>query len=66
MAEDTIYLTVGDDHKGNGMIAIITQGHPQLGDQKVTILSLTRVSSNEEAEAWYQKEMTEKPWETRN
>lgn len=62
--ESSIYLTVGQDEKGK-MLAIISQGQPQLGDQNVIILDVKRVKNMKEARAWYRQMRIERPWETR-
>lgn len=66
MAEDTIYLTVGDNPKGIGLLAIISRGQPQLGDDHCTLLTLEVVKNMKAAKAWYRRMKIERPWEARN
>lgn len=64
MATDTYYLSIKSRRpKDAGYIAVISQGHPQRGDKKVVLLSFALVNSKKEAEDWYKKMMTTKPWE---
>jgi len=65
MAEDTMYLTVNENPDGPGLIAVITMGQPQLGDKCVVVLDVTIVPDIAAADAWYEREKIEKPWETR-
>lgn len=66
MAEDVIYLTVGLDPRGRGLVAIVTMGQPQLGDENVNVLSLEIVKTEAEAKAWFEQVKIDRPWETRN
>lgn len=66
MAEDAMYLTVGDDPEGRGKLAIITIGQPQLGDERCTVLTLEIVKNMKAARAWYRRMKIERPWEARN
>jgi len=65
MAEDYIYLTVDKDPKGRGLLAIMTQGHPQFGDANCTVLTLEVVPNMKAAKLWFERMKIEKPWETR-
>lgn len=65
MAESKMYLTVSDDPRGRGKLAIVTLGHPQRGDAKCEVLTLTVVKDHAEACAWYERMKIERPWETR-
>jgi hypothetical protein len=65
MAEDTMYLTIKDDKEKGGMIAVISMGHPQLGDKNVNVLDVNRVPDKKAAEEWYERMKLERPWETR-
>lgn len=65
MAEDTMYLTVDRDREKGGMIAVITRGQPQLGDESVVILSVERFKNMKEAKTWYRRMRVERPWEAR-
>lgn len=66
MSEDTIYLTVGDDPQGRGLLAIASRGHPQRGDAQCTILTMELVQNMKTAKAWFRRMKIERPWETRN
>ena len=65
MAEDRIYLTVDQDPKGRGLLAIITQGQPQFGDKEVIVLTLEVVPDLAAAEKWYEQMLVERPWVNR-
>ena len=66
MAEDRIYLTVDKNPKGNGLLAVISQGQPQLGDDDVVVLDVTTVKNMKAARKWYKRMLIERPWELRN
>jgi hypothetical protein len=57
-------LTTGRDEQGR-LIAICSDGSPQLGDTHVTILSLEVVQTVSEAQEWFGRMVVERPWETR-
>ena len=61
----SIVLTVGRDKKG-GLLAIISDGSPQLGDEEVTILSVKVVKNKKAAREWFKRMTVERPWEERN
>lgn len=65
MSEDAYYLTVNKDNKAGGLIAVITLGQPQLGDQNVHVCSVSRQPSVKAAKRWYREQLKTKPWETR-
>ncbi len=67
MGDDRIYLTVDNEKRpeGDGYIAIISHGSPQLGDSIVTVLDVTVAKNMKSARAWYRRQMQTKPWETR-
>lgn len=66
MSENKIYLTYGPNPKGKGLIAVISQGHPQLGDKEIIVLDIEIVPNRKAAKAWYRKMLVECPWEARN
>lgn len=66
MAENEIYLTVGKNPKGDGLLAIMSEGQPQMGDEKCTVLTLEVVKDMEEARTWFERMKVERPWEERN
>lgn len=61
-----LYLTVDDDPDGDGMIAILTQGHPNRGDEEVIVCNVKRVQTRDEADAWFKRQCVERPWEVRS
>jgi hypothetical protein len=65
VTENRIYLTVGKDPKGHGLLAVISQGQPRYGDAQCTVLSVTVVPNMKAAKRWYNQEMLKRPWETR-
>lgn len=58
---DGHYISLGRDTKGR-LLAIITKGHPNAGDQKVEVCSAHVVKNRMEAADWFGKSLTEKPW----
>lgn len=66
MAEDVMYLTVGDDPHGRGLMAIASMGSPQKGDAHCTVLDVEIVKNMKEAKAWWRRIQRERPWEPRN
>lgn len=66
MAESEIYLTVDKNPKGDGLLAIMSEGQPQMGDEKCTVLTLEVVKDMEEARTWFERMKVERPWEERN
>lgn len=66
MAKDYLYLTIGDDPKGRGLLAVMTQGHPQWGDHRCVILTMEIVKTEQEAQVWFDRMKIERPWEPRN
>lgn len=65
MAENKIYLTWDKNPKGAGLLAIISQGQPQLGDKNCTVLTLEVVPNAKAAKKWFRRMAQERPWETR-
>lgn len=66
MAEDRYYLTTGKNPNGKGLLAIISLGSTQLGDENVTVCDLEVVKNMKEAKAWFKRAMAERLWEPRN
>lgn len=66
MAEDRIYLTVDNNPNGRGLLAVMTQGHPQFGDKECVVLTLEVVKNMKEAKRWFKRMKIEQPWEVRN
>jgi hypothetical protein len=65
MAAGKVYLTCGADPKGRGILAVISEGHPQRGDGKIVVLSVEVCKNMKAAKKWYRRMMIEKPWEVR-
>lgn len=55
------YVSLGRAQDGR-LLALITEGHPNAGDEKVTVCSVHVVQDRKEAAEWFAKELTEKPW----
>lgn len=66
MSESRIYLTYNPNPKGKGLLAVISQGQPQLGDKNVVVLDVEIVPNRKAAKAWYNKMLVQRPWEARN
>jgi hypothetical protein len=65
MNASRFYLTVEPDPESGTLIAIISQGHPQRGDEEVTVCDVRRVQPYSGAEAWFKKQCITRPWEKR-
>lgn len=65
MSEGKIYLTVGKNPKGKGLLAIMSMGQPQLGDAECTILTVEIVKNQKQARKWFERMAQERPWEMR-
>lgn len=59
------YLTVDKSPKGDGYLAIISDGQPQFGHDPVTLLTLEVFKRRADAKPWFHRMIEEKPWETR-
>lgn len=55
------YLTTGLDPKGRGLLAVISKGHVQRGEE-TTVLDVEIVKNVKEARRWYKRQMKTKPW----
>jgi hypothetical protein len=66
VAEDKIYVTIDKNPRGPGVLAVISQGQPQLGDQEVTILTFEVLPNRKAAKQWFRRMKVERPWEIRN
>lgn len=60
-----LYLTTGQDKQGR-LVAIVTDGTPQLGHRNVSVLTLEVVSDDDEAVRWFERMKQERPWEARH
>lgn len=69
MASDKYYLTtdpVEEGHPRHGeLLAVISLGHPQLGDEEIMVCTVKIVKDRAAADAWYAQQMVEKPWRQR-
>lgn len=59
-----LYLTTGRDPAGR-MLAMCSDGSPQLGHSVVSILAIEVVSDIDEATDWFKRMKRDRPWETR-
>jgi hypothetical protein len=48
------------------MEAVISQGHPQMGDNECTVLSVALVKTKRAGIRWYNRMLIEQPWKARN
>lgn len=58
------FLTVGRAEDGH-LIAVLSDGSPQMGHSPVTVLSVETVKSRKAARKWYRQALIDRPWETR-
>ena len=66
MSETKFYLTTCPAPKGEGLLAVISLGSPQRGDESVTVCTVEIVPNIKSAKRWYRRMMIERPWEQRN
>ena len=59
-----LYLTTGRTDDGR-LLAICSDGTPQLGHKEIKVLTLEVVQSVKEARQWFRRVKIERPWETR-
>jgi hypothetical protein len=65
--QNRVYLTFGKKLRPDGtMEAVISQGHPQMGDAECTILSTALVKTKRAGIRWYNRMLIEQPWKVRN
>ena len=57
-------LNVGHDTKGR-LLAILTDGSQKDGDKEIIVLSVQIVKNKKEAQVWFNKQIEEMPWLTR-
>lgn len=57
------YLTCGSDPHGRGILAIISLGSPQRGDDEITVCDMEVCKSMKAAKKWYRRQMKTRPWE---
>jgi hypothetical protein len=60
------YLSTMPAKDGDGLIAVITDGHPQKGDKDIEVLDVNRCATQAAARVWYQDRCPMLPWEDRN
>jgi len=66
VAEQQFYLTTDQNPNGKGLLAVITLGHPQRGDENVVVCSVEVVKNHKAAKQWYRRMLVERPWEERH
>lgn len=59
------YTSVGRDPRGDAYIATITIGHPNRGDDHVTICDVTRCRTVAEGQEWAKKRLGDPAWHRR-
>jgi hypothetical protein len=60
-----LYLTTGPDKEGRGLLALISDGSPQWGDEEITVLDVEIFQSIEEAREWFAEMQILQPWNRR-
>lgn len=58
---DGHYLSLGRDKKGR-LLAIITKGHPGIGNGKTEVCDVEIVEDRKAAAAWFAESLVWKPW----
>lgn len=68
-SETKIFVTVGvQPSNTENLVAVISQGHPGMGSDEVTVLTLKsfpKTTPKADIQNWAQRMMLERPWETR-
>jgi len=66
MADSKLVLTTGPHPRKPGkLIAVLSRGSPQRGDDDVMVLSVEVVDDMQAAFVWANKAIQSEPWETR-
>lgn len=60
------YLSVGPNPNGPGLLAVMSDGQPQLGHASCEILTVEVLKDRDEAEAWFERMKLTRPWEPRH
>lgn len=66
---ERLYLTVAREKRqpqNDGYIAVISDGHVQVGDEECTVLTVEVVPNMKAARAWFKRMKVERPWEERH
>lgn len=62
-------LTIGDNpsrkRPAKPLLAVVTDGSPQLGHKDVEVLTLETFDTCEQAREWYKEVIVTQPWMTR-
>jgi hypothetical protein len=67
VAQDRVYLTFGKKLRPDGtMEAVISQGHPHMGDAECTVLAVELVKTRRAGMRWYNRMLIEQPWKARH
>jgi hypothetical protein len=57
------FLSVNPNPKGEGYMAVITDGHPQRGHTQIEILDMDIFKTRLEATKWFKRRCRELPWQ---
>lgn len=66
MAQHRLYMTHDWSEEHDAYMAVITAGHPRMGDDKCEVLTVQLLPSPRACRQWFKRMRKERPWETRN
>lgn len=65
MAEDKFYVTVSRHPRGDAYIALISLGHPNHGDENVTVCDIQNCETAAKGKAWGDAQLADPEWHKR-
>lgn len=65
MTKGRLYMTHAWNEEKQAHLAVITDGHPRMGDGHVEVLTVELLPSPRACRQWFKRMRKERPWETR-
>jgi hypothetical protein len=65
MTQERLYMTHAWNDEQQAYLAVITEGHPRMGDELATVLTLELLPTARACRQWFKRMRRERPWETR-
>jgi hypothetical protein len=62
---ERLFLTYAWKADRNGYLAVVSEGHPRLGDEEVTVCTVALLPTPRACRQWFRRMRKERPWETR-
>jgi hypothetical protein len=66
MGERKLYLTYDWKENRTAYLAVISEGHPRMGDDHVTVCTVELLPSPRACRQWFRRMRKERPWEARH